>query len=70
MAYVDPNYPSKKAFKEAVLAGVVHRPYNPSGLFPTTQNGTTVIEGPHYPKPHRWYASVEVVNGVVVKVRS
>lgn len=70
MSYVNPDYPTKKAFKEAVEAGVKHRTYNPSGLFPTTQNGTDVIEGPHYPKPHRWYARVDVVNGVVTKVHT
>ena len=70
MSYVDPNYVSKKEFKEAVIKGGEHRTYNPSGLFPTPQNGTDLIEGPHYPKPHRWYASVSVVNGIVVKVNS
>lgn len=68
MAYVDPDYPSKKAFKEAVKAGVKHRPYNPSGIFPVTNNGRVTIEGPHYPKPHKWYAACEVKDGVVVKV--
>ena len=68
MAYVDPDYPTKKAFKQAVKDGVEHRPYNPSGLFPPTASGTAYIEGPHYPKPHSWYASVKVVDGVVVKV--
>lgn len=68
MSYVDPNYPTKKAFKQAVLDGVEHRPYNPSGLFPPKESGRETIEGPHYPKPHSWYASVEVVDGVVVKV--
>lgn len=67
MAYVDPNYPSKKAFKEAVGRGIKHRPYNPSGLFPQPQHGSEVIEGPHYPKPHRWYCGVTLVDGVVVE---
>ena len=66
MSYVNPDYVSKKAFKEAIKAGVQHRTYNPSGMFPTTSNGADVIEGPHYPKPHRWYAGVVVKDGVVV----
>lgn len=70
MSYVDPNYPSKKAFKEAVANGVVHRPYNPSGMFPAPSEGFYLIEGPHYPKPHRWYAHVELRGGVVVRVVS
>lgn len=69
MAYVDPNYKTKKAFKEAVAAGKEHRPYNPSGLFPVEQNGRVVIEGPHYPAPHKWYADCDVVNGIITKVR-
>lgn len=69
MAYVDPNYPTKRAFVTAVLAGVQHTPYNHGGMFPTPHNGRVSIEGPHYPKPHRWYADCDVVNGVITKVR-
>ena len=69
MAYVDPNYKSKKEFKEAVASGKQHRPYNPSGMFPVTKNGRISIEGPHYPKPHTWYADCDVVNGIITKVR-
>jgi hypothetical protein len=69
MAYVDPNYPSKKAFKLAVEQGVKHYTYNPSGMWPTIKNGQDTVEGPHYPKPHKWYAAVTVVDGVVTKVK-
>ena len=69
MSYVDPNYRTKKAFKEAVQKGVEHYTYNPSGMFPVTQNGNDTVEGPHYPQPHRWYAAVTVVDGIVTKVR-
>ena len=51
-----------------MLAGVTHETYNPSGMFPVKQDGEDVIEGPHYPKPHSWYARVRVENGRVVKV--
>lgn len=67
--YVDPNYTSKKAFLEAIKAGVKHRPYNPSGMFPAPENGTTTVEGPHYPKPHKWYSAVTVKDGVIVSAR-
>jgi hypothetical protein len=70
MAYVNPNYKSGKAFKEAVGRGVIHRPYNPSGMFPQRQNGTETIEGPHYPQPHRWYVGVVLADGIVVKAGS
>ncbi len=69
MAYVDPNYKSKKEFVTAVKSGVVHYPYNPSGMFPQRQNGNDVIEGPHYPKPHKWYAAVVIKDGVVVSAK-
>lgn len=69
MSYVNPNYKSKKEFIVAVKAGEQHKTYNPSGMFPTTCNGSDVVEGPHYPKPHRWYASVQVRDGIVVSAK-
>jgi len=68
VAYVDPNYPTKKALKEAVAAGKDVYIFSP-GPFGAPQNGTTAVEGPHYPKPHTWYATVEVKDGKVVKVK-
>jgi len=70
MAYTVENFPTKKALKAAVAAGEVEslRTFNPSGMFPVTQFGRDVIEGPQYPQPHRWYAEVVVEGGVVVKV--
>lgn len=69
MSYVYPNFKSKKEFKMAVEGGQKLTTYNPSGLFPVTQNGTDLVEGPHYPQPHRWYASVIVQDGIVIKVK-
>ncbi len=69
MAYVDPDFKSKKELIEAVKAGRHFEPYNPSGFFPVPQNGRVTIEGPHFPKPHRWYAEADVVDGVIVKVK-
>jgi len=69
MAYVNPDYTSKKSFIEAVRNGVGHRTYNPSGMFETVQWGNDVVEGPHCPKPHKWYASVKVEKGIVVSAR-
>ncbi len=67
MAYVDPNFITKKALKEALAAGARVTVYSP-GPFGCTQNGVESVEGPHYPKPHKWYARVQVENGVVTKV--
>lgn len=33
-------------------------------------DGEAFLEGPHYPRPHTWYAKVQVKDGVVVKVLS
>jgi hypothetical protein len=68
--YVDPNYKTKKAFKDAIAGGARPEVYNPSGMYPAPQSGRTCVEGPHYPAPHKWYASVQLENGCVVKVLS
>ena len=77
--YTEKNFKSKKELKTAVklynewLAGnvlVEPRPvtcYSP-GPFPCPTNGIVALEGPHYPKPHTWYASATIVNGIVTKV--
>ena len=65
--YVRPNFKTKKALKEAVKKGEDVDVFSP-GPFPCPQNGRVAVEGPHYPEPHRWYASVEVKEGKVVKV--
>ena len=67
--YVDKDYATKKAFREDVASGARPKVYSP-GPFPAPTSGRTAIEGPHYPKPHTWYAVVEVAGGEVVKVVS
>lgn len=69
MAYVEPNFKTKKELKEAIAAGRRVTVFSP-GPFGCKENGTEYIEGPHYPKPHTWYAQVEVKNGLVVRVKS
>jgi len=69
MAYAMTNFKTKKALKEAVKNGERVAIFSP-GPFPVKQNGIEVLEGPHYPQPHTWYAEVEVKDGIVVKVRS
>jgi hypothetical protein len=68
MAYVEPNFKTKKALKEAVANGDTVTVFQPGGLFPVAENGRVAVEGPHYPKPHTWYAQVEVKDRTVVKV--
>jgi len=67
--YVQPNFKTKKLLKEAIKANEPVSVYSP-GPYPAKQNGTEFVEGPHYPKPHTWYAKVEVSNGLVTRVIS
>jgi hypothetical protein len=66
--YTDINFKTKKAFKEAVAVGTKVHLYAP-GLGTPSENGREFVEGPHYPVPHTWYASVDMKDGVVVKVK-
>jgi len=68
MAYVNPNFKSKKALKDAVKAGEFVR-IKYVGLQSPSSDGIEYIEGPWYPEPHRWSAKVKVENGLVVKVK-
>lgn len=68
--YTTENFKSKKALKEAVTAGQKVTFYQPGpfgGNEP--QNGRISVEGPHYPKPHSWYAYCTVKDGVIVAVK-
>lgn len=72
--YTDKDFKTKKELKEALNRGVTVRVFQPNDLFGNTEkvslgNHTVYLEGPHYPKPHSWYAEAKVVDGVVTKVR-
>lgn len=68
MTYVDPDFKSKKALREALKAGDYVSVYQP-GLGTIPENGTVYLEGPHYPKPHTWYAIGTMLNGNLVKIK-
>jgi hypothetical protein len=68
MAYVDPNFKTKKALKEAIAKGEKVTVYS-VGIYPAARDGWESIEGPHYPQPHRWYCSVFVQDGIVLQVK-
>lgn len=68
MAYVDPNFKTKKALKEALAAGKEVGVFQP-GLGRVPNDGRIALEGPHYPKPHTWYAEGTMVGGKLVKVK-
>ena len=65
--YEEGNPKTKKALKEMVASGTPVRIFAP-GLGTPMENGTEGLEGPHYPAPHRWYATVQMQDGLVVKV--
>jgi len=65
--YTSTNFKTKKALKEAVVRGQQVTVFAP-GLGTPKTNGREYVEGPWYPEPHRWYAQVEMKDGVVVKV--
>ena len=68
--YTTINFKTKKALKEAIAAGKQVGVYQP-GPFGGSEpsNGNVVLEGPHYPEPHRWYAQATLKDGIIVKVK-
>ena len=69
--YVNPNYKTKKALKEAVKNNEAISVYQPNNVFKVTppENGEVAVEGPHYPKPHTWYARVTLKDGKIIQVK-
>lgn len=63
--YTEINFKSKKALKDAIAAGTEVRLFAP-GLGTPVENGSEYVCGPHYPAPHKWYATVTVK---VIKVK-
>jgi hypothetical protein len=60
------DYPSKATLRRALAAGETVRCYQPGGYFPSETDGTVYFEGPHYPRPHTWYAQATLRDGVIV----
>jgi hypothetical protein len=68
--YTDTNFKSKKELKDAVASGARVTYFQPGpfgGNAP--QTGKIYVEGPHYPKPHKWYAECFVRDGVIIAVK-
>ena len=68
MAYTSPDFETKKALKEALVQGRNVDVYQP-GLGNVPTNGHIFLEGPHYPRPHTWYAEGTMQDGQLVKVK-
>jgi hypothetical protein len=69
MAYTETNYKTKKALLADLRDGVRIHVYQPGPFGPGLTDGRCTLEGPHYPEPHRWYASAQVKDGVLVSAK-
>jgi hypothetical protein len=72
MAYTVKNYRTKKAIKEDLIAGKTVEVYQPNGDLTgasVPSNGRVTLEGPHYPEPHKWYATGMMENGRLVSIK-
>jgi hypothetical protein len=73
--YTSVNFKTKRALKDAVKTYMEGKglpiTYFQPGPFGGQEpmNGTIYLEGPHFPKPHTWYAQAEVRDGVIIKVK-
>lgn len=79
--YAEGNPKTKKALRDRVAAylnddgadsgpvGPAVYAFQPGPFGPDVTNGWHCCEGPHYPAPHRWYAQVRVVSGIIVEVK-
>lgn len=63
------NYKTKKELIADFKAGEPIEVYQPGGFFEGPKDGSVCIEGPHYPQPHRWYASATIENGMITSVK-
>lgn len=64
--YTVENFRTKKALKDAITEGKEVDTFQPGGIFPPQTDGKIYLEGPHFPEPHRWYASAVVKDGIIV----
>jgi hypothetical protein len=67
--YCVTNYKTKKALIADFKAGKSIEVYQPGGFFTSKRDGSVAIEGPHYPQPHRWYASANIKDGIITSVK-
>ncbi len=66
--YVNPNFKTKKALKDALKRGERVEVYEPVLGSHPPYNGRVSIEGPHFPEPHVWYAEAVVKDSIVQRV--
>ena len=66
--YTLENFKSGAALKRAFKEGQELEVYQPGPFGPEVRDGSGVVEGPHYPQPHKFYVQVEVKDGKIVKI--
>lgn len=71
--YTTIDYKTKTELKRAVADGKEVGVYQPNDMFGKTEQvqvgrHEVTLEGPHFPKPHKWYAEAIVVDGKIVGV--
>lgn len=66
--YTVKNYKTKKELIEDFKNGVVIEVFEP-GIQTDTFEGRVALEGPHYPKPHKWYAEAIIKDRKIIYVK-
>lgn len=67
--YTRPDFKTKKELKLALASGKSIQVYDHSGREQVPTDGIVYLEGPHYPKPHTWYARGRMVSGKLTEVK-
>ena len=75
--YVTGNPKSKEELRRWLKAGKTPKVFAPgiNNLFLSSEagrvpkNGTVTLEGPHFPRPHRWYGVGTIKDGVLISVK-
>jgi len=69
MAYTSVNFKTKKEVKDAIAHGEKISVFQPGPFGGPMVDGKVYLEGPHYPKPHRWYAEGMLRGGFLVSIK-
>jgi hypothetical protein len=67
--YTIKNYKSRKEMVTDFKSGKQIKVYQPGGIFKGKTDGRISIEGPHYPQPHKWYASVTIKDSIIIGIK-
>ena len=67
--YSKVNFKTKKDLKAAVANGESIGVFNPGLGGAIEPNSEVTLSGPHFPKPHTWYATVTLKDGIITKIK-